>query len=518
MAQLNPFELKSVINDVLSSTPDNLPVDKVNILDSQEDKKTLVKLLFKELYNLKTDEGSVLCFLLERYADKDELIKKMWELLKNNVIPPNVKIVVINFLRGLDSSWELDAGDEIYDSEIIDMETAKLLDNAVVNPEVQIDFLDFLTSLSQNDKITLINSIAEDYSGDVLANILIPVFLSQPDSDVGKAALRALGESKSQLAFHAVNTSFDFVSDDLKPLLKKSLSTLKIAGIREDNSYEFYKNILKDTVPYKCCVTYPDGHGNQALIFTRKTKDGRVRFVAVVVDDYHGIRDCFGFYDISQFECDKIIERFYKNEEEIVVKPEVLKTILMSAEMLSKNRANNWLLPYEYVCWKNLLSDIEYISSIKDILSDKLSKKELNADFMEVVYDMDFMNRWFLDYGYSDEFDYMLSINDADYDRIINENLDKVFYKEEVDVWSERLLSVAYLKYAMGDKSQADVLYSLYFDAHYKKEFFRYILRRSIYEYYVNLKFNTDMNNGRYTLKELDEIIAHIEGLWVCTK
>ena len=35
------------------------------------------------------------------------------------------------------------------------------------------------------------------------------------------------------------------------------------------------------------------------------------------MNDYNGIRDCFGFNDISEFECDKIIERFYKGEKSL---------------------------------------------------------------------------------------------------------------------------------------------------------------------------------------------------------
>ena len=272
--QLNPFELKAEINSLISefTNVNDLSnyIDKIQVLDAQNDKKTISKLLYKELYNIKGGDSSVLCFLLERYTDKEELTKKLWELLNNNLAPDNVKIVAVNFLRGLENNWELDSGDEILNEQILNEDTKKLLNDAIVNPEVQIDFLDFLTSLSTNDKITLINSLADDYTNDELANILIPVFLSDPNSETGKEALRILGESKSQLAFHALNSVANNFDSNLSQILKKSLSTLKIAGIREDNSKNFYKNILSNLKPYKCYVTYPDGHGNQAIIFTRQ--------------------------------------------------------------------------------------------------------------------------------------------------------------------------------------------------------------------------------------------------------
>ena len=521
--QLNPFEIKAEIINLISKFKDvndiSRYIDCIKLLDAQNDKKTIAKILFKELYNLKTEDGTIICFLLERYADKEELTKRLWELLKNPVVPNNVKIVTVNFLRGLDTNWELDTGDELLDAEIIDADTKKLLNNAIVNPEVQIDFLDFLTSLSTNDKITLINSLASDYSEDALSNMLIPVFLSQPDSEAGLEALKLLGESKSQLAFHALNNALETASDNLKPLIKKSLSTLKIAGIREDNTHEFYKKILSESKPYKFCITYPDGHGNQALIFTRKTPENKIRFAAVVIDDYHGIRDCFGFNEISQFECDKIIERFYKNEKEVCITPENLKTILLNAEKISQKSANNWLLPYEYICWKNLLNDIEgSTKSFNELLSDKFEKKTITKTDLNKIFDMDFMEKWFLDANYSDEFEQLTSEKTDDLDNLIDQYVDKIFYNEEKIIWSERLLSSAYLKLCENKPDEANLLYNLYFDESAKQEFFKNILKKSIYEYYVSLKFNTELNNGRYTIKELDEIISKIEDLWVCTK
>ncbi|MBQ8168445.1 hypothetical protein IJZ97_03415, partial [bacterium] len=467
--QLNPFEIKAEITTLISEFKDvndlSKFLDNIKLLDAQNDKKTIAKILFKELYNLKTDDGTILCFLLERYADKEELVKKLWDLLKNNMVANNVKIVAINFLRGLDSNWELDSGDELLNEEIIDAETKKLLNNAIINPEVQIDFLDFLTSLSANDKITLINSMGNDYSQDALANILIPVFLSQPDSEVGKEALKILGESKSQLAFHALNSSLDFVSEEIKPLIKKSLSTLKIAGIREDNSEKFYKEILSESVPYKFCATYPDGHGNQALIFTRKTSESKIRFVAIVIDDYHGIRDCFGFNEISLFECEKIIERFYKNEKELILSPEAFKTILINAEKISKANSNNWLLPYEYICWKNLLSDIDFKNkSFEEILSTQFKRRKLTETDLDTIYSCSFMNKWFLNPNYSDEFEELCNIRTDNLENAIVSCVDKVFYEQERRVWTDRLLSVAYLEYQEENFEIASILYNLYYD------------------------------------------------------
>ena len=495
--QLNPFEIKALINGIINDNAND--VRSIELLDAQNDKKTIVKILYKELYN--NSNSTVLCFLLERYADKEDLTKKLCEMLKSSVISDNVKINVVNFLRGLDTDWALDTG--MTDTEILDIETRNLLNNAVVNPEIQIDFLDFLSSISTNDKITLINSLGEDYTNDALANLLIPVFLSQPESEIGLEALKILGETKSQLAFHALNTTIDTADEKIKPYIKKSLSTLKIAGIREDNSLEFYKQILSTSKPYRCCLTYPDGHGNQAVIFTRKTDEGKVKFMAVVIDDYHGVRDCFGFYDISAFECDKIIERFYKNENELEVSPQILKSVLINAENLTKG------YPYEYVCWKNLLCDIEFFD-IKEYLKEKLSKNELNQKDLEVIFNSDFAQKWFLDEHYSDEFEEMLEDNLQDFEKLIENHVEKVFYPEEKAIWCERLINTAFLKLAQGDTETAQALYNLYFGE--KTEFFKNILRKSLYEYFVSLRYN---NTSNLSTKEINDAIKNIEDMYV---
>mgnify|MGYP007101850312 CR=1 FL=1 len=519
--QLNPFELKSFISSLVNNFTDvndleNF-IEEINLLDSQKDKKTISKLLYKELYNLKTDNGTIICFLLERYTDKEDLTKKLWELLKNPVVPNNVKIIIVNFLRGLDSNWDISSGNEILDSEILDADTKEMLNRAIVNPEVQIDFLDFLNSLSMTDKKTLINSLKEDYTQDAIANILIPVFLSEPTSEIGLLALDVLGDSKSQLAFHALNNAYEYVPDSIKPFVKKNISTLKIAGIREDNSIKFYADLLKDFKPYIFCTTCPDGHGNQAIIFSRKNSQNRVKFTAIVIDDYNGIRDCFGFNDISKFECDAILERFYKNENEVNISPKTLKTILLQAEKLSYSK--NKTIPYEYVCWKNLLSDIEIENKTYfQILSENIEKCNLSINDVQKIYNTDFTQKWFLEPTYSDEFEELLETDTEDYDKLINDYADKIFDNEENQVWSNRLLSTAFLEFKSENLNLAQRLYNLYFDENLKRELYKNILRKSIYEYYVNLKYNTELNDGKFSIRELDKIITKLEDLWVCTR
>lgn len=530
--ELNPFEIKAEILRIINKYSRQNLLREVcdadfDLLDTRADNTVISKILFKELINIKSGSENIVRFLLERYVEKEDLTAKLWDILKSNLASSEVKIIILGFLRELETDWKYEDYTDALgaDVDIIDEDTRQMLDKAIINPEVQIDFLDFLQAVDNKDKLLLIKSLADDYEKDALANILIPVFLSQPDSDIGKEALDILGNSKSQLAYHALSTSLDFVDEGMKSLVKKNLSKLKLAGIREDNSKEFYKQILSDSKPYRCCVTYPDGHGNQAVIFSRTNKDKRVQFAAVVVNDYNGIRDCFGFNDISQFECDKIIERFYKGEDALNIPAENVKTLLVYYEKLSSIKTNNWLLPYEYVCWKNLLADIDYEkNNFETILSDYFTKDSLNDDERYEFLTADFMKYWFLDSEYSSEFEEFLAclnqqvkndLETVDFDNIVEENTFKIFDVAEKSIRAKRLLVCAYLKMIDKKFKMTEYICTVYKSENNFNELLKYILKKSIYEYYVNLKFNTEENDDRFSLAELDNIITKIEQKWV---
>lgn len=497
--QLNPFEVKAEITRVLNELRTVTDFDNYaahyHLLDMQEDKNIIVKLLFREINSV--ENKGIVRFLLLRYSPKKELVEHLWSIIKNNLASNTAKIFALDLLRDIDTDWTYEECDKYLDNpdELVDSDTKKILDNAIINPEVQIDFLDFLNSLPDDDKVVLLNSLSNDYSKDELANILIPVFMSSPYSQIGKTALDILGNSKSQLAYHALNYALDTLDEKIQPQLKKNISTLKLAGIREDNSKEFYKNLLKTSKPYKCCITYPDGQGNQAVIFTRQKESGRIQFVAIVINDYKGIRDCFGFNDISLFESNTIIDRFYQGQSVVEISFSVLKSILSEAEKISGD-----VMPYEYICWKNIMADID----LSDI-NIKYNVQDLTEEELQDILKSEFTDFWFLNEKYSDEFEEFISLvnntEPKDFDKIIDENLDNIFYKDEYNIWKERIMHVAVLKHFSNDEECAKKLYSLYNKENLVRELLKNIVRKSIYEYCF--------------MKQEHERVRQIEEMWV---
>lgn len=523
--QLNPFELKSAITELLAKINSVNDIQNCladfDMLDSQEDKKLISKVLFKELVNANSEKIPVLCFLLEHFVPKDELINKLWETLKNQNLQTEVKITILNLLRELDADWSYETCEEYLDDaqSLLDANTKQLLNTAVINPEVQIDFMDFLASIRVQDKITLLNSFADDFDSDALANILIPVFVSDPNSPTGKEALKLLGNTKSQLALHVLDKMQHLATGELLQEIKRSLSTIKISGMREDNTKEFYKEVLSDSKPYKFYLTYPDGHGDMALIFTRITQDEKIRFVSIVVNIETGIKDCFGFFEISKFECSKILERFLRDEKTVDIDPESFKTILYNAEMTTiKGNHNNWKLPYEYVCWKNLLIDIDFDSEqIETILSEQIIPAKIDKTIISTLDEMKISTHWFLDCNYSDEFTVLLKeLKDSqDLNELVENNLEKVFYKEEKNTWEKKILMSAYIKFVIGKEDDAQKIYGLFKDDEIKQELYKNILKRSIYEYLMVVKYDKSIDSNGLTIDEIDNKIKFIEEMWV---
>jgi hypothetical protein len=404
---MNLFELKAEIVRVVDGK-------SCEVLDLYEDKEVVVRLLAKEFHNPKCANPDWVRVLLERYE----------------------------YEKYIDTD------------EIANKNTQRLLQTALTNPEVQIDFLDCINSLSTNDQIALLQSMETEYTGDELANILIPLYLSQPNSEIGKYALEILGTTKSVLAFAALK--------DIEQA-KRQIAQLKIAGIRQDNSEEFYKFLLEDTIPYRFCISYPDGVGAQALMFSRLRENDRAQLVAVVIDDISGVKDCFGFNDISKLEVDAIIEKFYFEDHALRTEPGVIKGFLQNAQELGINS-------YEYICWRNLLADIDAIEPQIEVKDSKGAQ-----------YYADFMDKWFMLDG-----DWTLE-SARDFDEQAEEKLQKI----DAQLWLGRLKKSLYLKKLEGiEVNEID-----------EQDFLKNIVRRSIYEYYT---------------REQDPVMLEkIEELWV---
>lgn len=527
---MNKIQIRAEILTLITKlqTTTSVSDDMFKLLDEEPDKQAIMDVLLKELSRAKEQKAFVICYILTRLFEKDFLVNNLREFIRDRKISDYAKMIAFNILKDLGSEIQYDEVSGYFTEfdQIVEEETKEMLNSALMNPEAQIDFIDFLSALNPDDQLMLVRALNDDYTQDALANILIPVFLYNPKTDLAKEVIKLLGESRSELAFHALEEAKEFVGEDIVPLLNKSISTLKLSGIRVDNAEQFYKSVLTASKPYKSFISYPDGHGNQAVVFTRKRPDSTIQFMALVINDQYGILDCFGFHEITENDLNKILQKFYGANGGLEVPHETVKYLIDRAEKLA--RYNKDELPYEYVCWKNIMLDI-----VPKKPECKLEAKELSAQEIDELCLNDIVQTWFYDEITSERFfEIISSLNnlykdnkyDTDLDKFIADNYNKMYTQEEVELWKNRFYICAYLKQSENEPELAQKFYSL--KDNYA--FLTNILRKSIYEYYINKRWQLkNAGNTTNIFKknetpsselehlQLDMIISTIENKWV---
>ena len=528
---MNKIQIKAEILATISALSTSSQPNSSLITDLKmiEDKKTVLDILIKELINASEQKALIICWLLTELIEKETLNNELWNVIKSPEYGDHIKMIAFNMLKDLGNKIDYDVISGYFEqfNELINKETKQLLDTAIMNPEAQIDFMDFMSAIGDEDKIILIKSLEEDYANDALANILIPVFLYYIGTEVGNTALDILGRSKSQLAYHALENAKKFASEDLQGRINKAVSELKMSGIRVDNTEEFYKGILRESKPYKVYVSFPDGHGNIGIVFSRIRANHTLQFLAIVTNPRYGILDSFGFNSMNERDFFKIVDKFYNYQEKYEINASVAKYLIEQAE--EGFHANNEPIPYEFICWQSILLDIE---AEKPNLY--LEKRELNQKDIDKLCLSDYVQNWFFDEITSEEFkafidklsdEYKSNNFDVDLDKYIADNFDSIYTAKELAYKLITFNIAAYLRMLKGDKELAEVFYSL--GSNYA--FLTNIIRKSIYEYYVGKRYI--LKNQRKTanvfekrmqpktddlqLLQLDMIISSIEARWV---
>ena len=528
---MNKIQIKAeVLATIAALTTSPKPdVSLITDLRKIEDKKALLDILIRELVNSSEQKAMVVCWLMSELIEKDVLNDELWNVIKSPEYNDHIKMIAFNMLKDSGNKIDYDVISGYFEqfNELINAETKQLLDSAIMNPEAQIDFMDFLNALSDNDKIILIKSLEDDYAYDSLANILIPVFLYYMDTEVGYTALEILGRSKSQLAYHALENSKSFAPETLITRINKAISELKMSGIRVDNTIEFYNRILKESIPYKTYISFPDGHGNMAIIFSRKRENSSLQFLAIVINPRWGILDSFGFNNMTEQDFYRIVDKFYNYNEKYEISEGVAKYLLLQAE--ESAHTNEEPIPYEYICWQSILLDVE--PQKPQVLLDKI---ELNQKDIDKLCLSEYVQNWFFDEITSETFNNFIeklskelkSNNfNIDYDKFIADNYDSIYTAQELAYKLIVFNIAAYLRLSKGDKDLAQIFYSL--GSNY--QFLTNIIRKSIYEYYVGKRYilkNSRQTAGMFDKKHLSEaddfkllqldlIISSIEARWV---
>lgn len=529
-------KLLSAIINMQNNSQDRAYIKKtLEELNAIVDKDAVLDILNREFLKENSQmRDYTITFLISELIDPQKAEAVMFETLANPKIKDSVKAKAVGFLREAGKHVNYEQYINYFENpdEIIDADTVKLLENARVNPESQIDFLDFLEALPQAEKEMLVESLTQDYDGDNLANILIPIIYANPYCEISQTAISAIGESKSMLAYPVLKW-LEENTDDLKVKanVQKSLSLLKLSGIKEDITKEYYKRLLSGSPVYKCFVNFPDGHGNIGLIFSRKNEASFIQMFALVLNDIDGIIDCFGFNEISEGEFDRIVNKFFSNDRVVLADETLCKYLMVNAEKISRLKFQE--ISYEYAAWASITRDIDY----EDLnLSDGLNKIELNDFLLKQLYDKGYFEKWFFSVSDNEKFAALIDKIADDkicdikqIETLLNENMPQIFDDAFLKILNRRLLLAAHFARLNDEKTFADMLYSLIDESECKNCFKEDMLKKSIYEYFLSQKDRYESIKSATSIfarranKDLQEIdinyvencIKEIEKNWV---
>ena len=368
--------------------------------DSIEDNDYVVEVLAKELRKADYKKGQVITLFLQELGSLEQLSEILWSYIKSPNSSDELRDLAGITLKNLGDATDPEEFLSYLENpkDIVDKETKKLLEVASVNPEAQIDFLDFLFSLPENEQMNLISSLQEDYYSECLVNVVIPTFESKLVPHMDEFLLKILGETKSCKAALVLKDFLSYSQDEnLKKKANLSLNMLKLAGIdsKKAEDFDVKEEITQISSIYEFHTHIPDGLGNQAIVGSRIRPNGDILMMNVVVNDIHGILDCFGFYGISKSDFRRIIDRFQEKSTGIPVSPEYCKYIIEKAEKI--NKINNLPISYEYLAWKPILGDIAPFDS-HDI--SRLITKWADEKFLKegaTLYKFPDFKHWFFE-------------------------------------------------------------------------------------------------------------------------
>lgn len=541
---LNKLQIRAKLLPVLSELKaDNrltfeVFMDKTKEFHEIEDLKTMFDILCKELSKQNEDKYvDILRAVCIEYIPREQFEPMAMAILESPNEPDMLKYQIIQIFKAIGKEIDYqDFFEYLNDAEaIINYDTEKLLEHAVVNPETQIDFLDFLAALPTDDKGLLINSLAEDYTGNNLANILSPILYADYPEDVLFKTIGILGETKSPLAIDALEFLHLITdSDEIRTACKKSLNMLKLAGATKQAAEVFYKKVMSESTPYKCYTGVPDGHYNQGFIFSRKRKDGSLMMFSLVVSKLYGIVDSFGFFNLSEQEFERIALRFSKDEIRFEVSPEYCKMLLNNAFELTKTRRET--MKYEFICWSMLMCDITPLEQNElQWVHEHITPIRINKKIANLLYSTNYIDKWFFTPKDNEEFKNLIDdfINQEKLTlEYIEEAIDKAFdeiWKEETDtLLLQNIITTCYLFGYTDFTDYAKILYSVLYNEELKAEMKSDMIKKSVYEYLFNQKqhhkefrFPTNIFRRKeekakeIDIKTIDRLVEEMEEKWV---
>ncbi len=516
-----------------NKNPSNLQISQDSeFLKETRDKQYVAKLLFKELSSSESEEYINVCAILAlEVIDKNTFENCAIKLLQNKEIPDEKKFLIISLIkqRGIYFDYE-EIENYIKNPESVAQNSVKdFLANALYDPEVQIDLIDFYVNIPKNERIYLLSNLSEEEDEDSIAcamSILAQLDNSAEEFKIIKNILLKLGSP--------------FALEGLSYILKNCKLNLKERQKFKNKQEELLKSnpefkndlIIKNSQINDCYISFIDGNSSFSLILSRKMDDNSIDALLLTIDTRQGITACMGFGNITQSNYETIIKRLFNDLKPAKISPMAFKALYEHYK--NKNKRTNTPLPYELIVWKCLISDIDDINyDISQFLNYKLDTVNLEKDAVREFLTSRVVHTWYWTHGQNEAIDKIINIIEKkhikDY-KEINELVktaienDFINNQEFLTEIQDRLLLSAYIAHLAGLKMSSRIAYSLCFKNPYSKMLIEYLIDRSLYEYFAdiyeeNLKQSANSvfkrgKKSKFVIEELDTLMASIEEKW----
>lgn len=534
---LNKLQIKAKVFEIINPLRDLDAIDDKIISKAikeikaikEADFEFIARILIKEADVKTTKSAGAFLYMAENLAP-ESFIELILKELNSNKIPDSRKMFFLNILSGLGIKFNADDINSYLKNpdEAINKETSRFLECAKIDPEAQIDFLDFYFSSDALDKKELINSVIKDFEGDRLINILSPLALSADDKEAIELCLNIMEKQKSLISIKPLKYLSNLkTSAKIQNKAFKILQKMKMSGFySESKLYNFYKTLLRDFEEPKAAITTPDGNSNFSVLISRKTRQGSCFLFFVAINIELGPFSCFGFSSLTENDHDTIIKRFFNSRERFFIPIEEAKAILNTLTL--RRISLNKIIPYEYFCWERLLDDVEpKDGELFQILEKNLTKKELTSEVQNLTDNSPYFENWFFRYSknipwFSKMMDEILELKDEELYKI-NGLIEEYSKNEDLkEAIKKRLKFLAYCLNKNNKKELADTYYSLIFNEKELKTFLENILKRSVYEFALTLNLPRKEEAGLFKKPENKKdnkkaklIIDFVEKEWI---
>lgn len=495
-----------------------------------QDKKLAAKVLFKELMSAKGEFANI-CAIFALEGISAELFEQnAIDFLKNPDVLDEKKFFMVSLLKqkGIDFNYD-NISYYIENPEQIAQKGVKdFLLNALNDPEVQIDLLDFYLNIPHDEKIYLLENIIAEAQKDDLANALS--LLAQLDIQKEELGIiiQGLIDSKSPYAGTGLNYILNHhkINETQKRAISLSLKELEFQSRNFKNDA-----LIKNSTIEDCFIGFCDGYANFSVVYSRKRKDDLFDAALLTINLNKGITSCMGFGSIAFDNKASIIKRLFCDSMPVKISPMALKALCRY--YYEKNFKTNTIAPYEYIVWKNLLNDVKDINyDLAEFINSKLETINLTLPKAKKFICSKMLETWYYSYKQNEIIDNLIAQLEEGHifelekiNELVSKCIDENFIenKDFLLELQSKLLIQAYVAHLAGLKMSSAASYSFCFKNPYVKLLITSIVDKSLYYYFSTRALEKTENDKsrfkqkfktNFTLEELELIMSQLEEKW----